>query len=1059
MEALKNFRASRFLAGAVLALLLQIRATPAPTISQLSSPLPHPRTAHSTVQAQDGKVYALLGRRPATGSAVAEVDVYDPATGKWDTLPGDQVPPGRGRSGATATVLKNGKILLAGGVEESGQVTPTTLLFDPRSPEGAKWTTGPPMFLPRVRHGATMLKTGQVVVHGGAGCTLPGPCFQGAAEALDSAEIFDPELGVFLPPQGLPPGTGRFDHTGILVHPGHDLLAGDVRLFGGARGPLSGPHQVLESTLLYSGGQWCLAAPVYSIQKGMRSISPQLADGRIAILGGTADGITPVSQISLYDPSGFCGTETQTLLPPPPGYQPRWGATGTLLPNGKILVAGGVTGPGQTSGLLQVLRFDGGDLFLEESIPANPRAAHTAVLLTTGEVLLAGGENQDPAAPPPAPEVLATEKYDAAESHFCSLAPIGHPGPPSPLHCSSSALLPDGKVLVAFGEEGTGQPTRRGFVFDPAAGPPGTCADQPAGLWSPVDDRPASQGGAAADNRGVSRRRAPAVVLNDGKVLIAGGEGDPGGRALSSVRVFNPLDTTAGPFGTWRDAAALNHPRRDATATLLAGGQVLLAGGVDDSGQVLDVWEIYEPRTNTWTDCTHPAPVRRFEHTAALLPSGVVLIAGGRDENGVVQPTTLFFDPGSDPFEGQVSLGPPLHGARAGHSSVLLPSGEVLVAFGHSPAGPTRTSEVFDPRTATWTPTEPARESLQPRGKGHASVLLPSGKVFSVAGIGLPVPGAVEQEIYDPALRQWFPAATGEPLGTPWSDPAAVVVLLNGRTLVAGGQLGTGLFAAPGTEVARAADTTAFLRVRAPEVAGAYNPSSQRQWCFRLPLPAVVEGEQFGSFEAAGACGHQFSSALPPLMSLARVEGNVWSITPPSPHTWSDQRYDTLIPEGTLPGRYRLTIQSAGVAGDARVVLIAPPDSPLDPDGDFDGYGGLNDCDDADPLIWSPPGEVRDLRLQHAAGLTTLSWQAPQVLGAAAVVYDTLGATDPEDFLLSAFCVEADDGLDTEATVSGAPPPGTSSFFLVRAQNRCPAGEGPLGWRADGTPRPGLSCP
>ena len=156
----------------------------------------------------------------------------------------------------------------------------------------------------------------------------------------------------------MPPGADRYDHVGVLIANGHDAVAGDVRLFGGFRGTVGGAHTALESTLLYSWGVWCLATPIYSTQKGTRTIAPLLSDGRIAILGGTADGVTPVPGISIYDPRGFCGTETATSIPPPPGYVPRWGSTGSVLPNGQILIAGGNTGPTTTADSVQILEFD-----------------------------------------------------------------------------------------------------------------------------------------------------------------------------------------------------------------------------------------------------------------------------------------------------------------------------------------------------------------------------------------------------------------------------------------------------------------------------------------------------------------------------------------------------------------------------------------------------------------------------------------------------------------------------------------------------------------------------
>ena len=167
-------------------------------------------------------------------------------------------------------------------------------------------------------------------------------------------------------------------------------------------------------------------------------------------------------------------------------------------------------------------------------------------MLPTGEVLIVGGRQPDPGSPPPAPDVIVTEIYDPVDGRYCTLAPIGGAGTEKPLRASSAKLLTNGRVLVAFGDDASGAPTRDAFVFDPEVGPPGSCADQAQGEWTAVADRPIAQGGAAADNGGVARRRAPALLLNNGAVLVIGGDGGGGGGAErfpasgSSIRSTRP---------------------------------------------------------------------------------------------------------------------------------------------------------------------------------------------------------------------------------------------------------------------------------------------------------------------------------------------------------------------------------------------------------------------------------------------------------------------------------------------------------------------------------------
>jgi hypothetical protein len=132
---------------------------------------------------------------------------------------------------------------------------------------------------------------------------------------------------------------------------------------------------------------------------------------------------------------------------------------------------------------------------------------------------------------------------------------------------------------------------------------------------------------------------------------------------------------------------------------------------------------------------------------------------------------------------------------------------------------------------------------------------------------------------------------------------------------------------------------------------------------------------------------------------------------------------------------------------------------PADRDADSDGFGAACDCDDGVPEAWAVPGEVVDLRLFHDAtsGNPTLSWSPPDDPGGGSVAYDTLRSADPANFVSALTCVEADDGLDTTSTDTGVVSP--LAFYLVRAENACPAGQGSVGTDSDGVPRVAGACP
>ena len=129
---------------------------------------------------------------------------------------------------------------------------------------------------------------------------------------------------------------------------------------------------------------------------------------------------------------------------------------------------------------------------------------------------------------------------------------------------------------------------------------------------------------------------------------------------------------------------------------------------------------------------------------------------------------------------------------------------------------------------------------------------------------------------------------------------------------------------------------------------------------------------------------------------------------------------------------------------------------------DADGDGVLdcqNDCDSGNVSVWATPGEVRDLMLTQAGGVTTLTWSPPLNTGCASPRYDTLRSRVADDFVVVAECVESD-GTDT---VSFDPDDTDADlhFYLVRCENDCPSplGEGLLGTDSSSAPRPGRLCP
>ncbi|HJT65462.1 MAG TPA: kelch repeat-containing protein, partial [Pyrinomonadaceae bacterium] len=159
--------------------------------------------------------------------------------------------------------------------------------------------------------------------------------------------------------------------------------------------------------------------------------------------------------------------------------------------------------------------------------------------------------------------------------------------------------------------------------------------------------------------------------------------------------------------------------RRGHTATRLADGRVLIAGG-ENSGGPLNQTEIYDPSAATFSPAGNMNDAR-VDHSATLLPDGRVLIIGGRNSLGALTSTEIF-----DPATGAFTSGPAMSVARAGHSATLFANGSVLVVGGDASG----TAEVLNAALSGFS----AAGSLQTARAMHSAVLLQDGRVLVVGG-------------------------------------------------------------------------------------------------------------------------------------------------------------------------------------------------------------------------------------------------------------------------------------------------------------------------------------
>jgi hypothetical protein len=217
------------------------------------------------------------------------------------------------RSYHTATLLANGKVLIAGGSGNNGATTSSAQLYDPAT--GSFSATGN-MTVSRDFHTATLLAaSGKVLITGGR--TSSGSGYTD----VSSAEIYDPTTGTFT--AASPMSTGRYGHTAVLFN-------GTVLISGGSN---NGGTSALATAELYDGTTGAyIGTTTNSLAKGRQYFTSTVIGGSVLAAGGQ-NGSTPLSSSELYQGAGFSTGAAMTAA--------RSAHTATLLNNGKVLIVGG----------------------------------------------------------------------------------------------------------------------------------------------------------------------------------------------------------------------------------------------------------------------------------------------------------------------------------------------------------------------------------------------------------------------------------------------------------------------------------------------------------------------------------------------------------------------------------------------------------------------------------------------------------------------------------------------------------------------------------------------
>jgi N-acetylneuraminic acid mutarotase len=353
------------------------------------------RQGHTATPVAGGKVLVAGGDEPDTAGVLTPLDsleLYDPQTQRFTLLPAHLAHP---RSTQTATLLSDGRVLLAGGYDASQTVVATAEIYDPTTGAVAP---AAPMSVARTQHTATLLADGRVFVAGGSSKFDLSDVLGSLAQVNRKAEIYDPVTNTWTPAPDVPiPGSvkGLVGHAASRLGNGQVLVTGGVEvtiIFGIPIPAITGRcYRYQPST-----NSWVATASlaIDRVYHGQLT----LADGTAVVAGG-ADGdfvllnFFTLASCARYDAATNSWTALGSL------QHPR-AYPNVLHAGSEVVVAGGLSTVDVTSGSgapEQAIEVSSGALaaWSTAASTALPRQVARAVAVDDGARVLIVGTGDD----------------------------------------------------------------------------------------------------------------------------------------------------------------------------------------------------------------------------------------------------------------------------------------------------------------------------------------------------------------------------------------------------------------------------------------------------------------------------------------------------------------------------------------------------------------------------------------------------------------------------------------------------------------------------------------